>query len=218
MRFLLPLALLPLLALLPALPAAAQRPLPVPPPWPETIPPPASAPPAGQPQARGAAPLPPAPPPPPPVPVRPADAPRGPVTGLPLPRFASLGSNRINLRTGPGTQHPVEWTYQRAGWPVEIIREFGIWRRIRDQDGAEGWVQQSFLSGRRSLVVQGETRPLLRRAEAEAPVVARLATGVQGRIRRCDAGSPWCEVEVRGTRGYLQRAWFWGSYQGEEVK
>lgn len=211
-----PRAALAMFAALVALPALAQRPLPVPPPWPDTVPPPRG----GEPRVAPAPVPPPAPPPPrdPPVPVRPADAPKGPVTGLPLPRFASLGSNRINLRTGPGTQHPVEWTYQRAGWPVEITREFGIWRRIRDHDGAEGWVQQSFLSGRRTFVVRGETRPLLRRPDESAPVLARLAPGVQGRLRRCDAGSPWCEVEVRGMRGWLNRAWFWGSYQGEEVR
>jgi len=98
------------------------------------------------------------------------------------------------------------------------VREFDIWRQVRDQDGAQGWVQQSFLTGRRNLVVRGETRPLLRRPEESAPVVARLDPGVQGRIRRCDAGSSWCEVEVRNTRGWLQRAWFWGTYAGEEVK
>ncbi|WP_144185538.1 SH3 domain-containing protein [Elioraea rosea] len=208
-------------ALLVCLPASAQRPLPLPPPWPDTVPPPAERAPAPQGERRAVPPAPPPPPPAPreqPVPVRAADAPRGPVTGLPLPRYASLGSNRINLRTGPGTQYPVEWTYQRSGWPVEIVREFSIWRRVRDQDGAEGWVQQSFLSGRRSFVVRGETRGLRRRGDEAAPVIARLAPGVQGRIRRCEAGSEWCEVEVRGNRGWLHRAWFWGTYQGEEVK
>lgn len=224
--------LIAVLLLLAASPALAQRPLPLPPPWPDTVPPPAgrtTPAPAGS-QATGpqaatpGGPLPARPPaatPPPsepPVPVRPADAPRGPVTGLPLPRYVSLGSNRINLRTGPSLQQPVEWTYQRSGWPVEIIREFGIWRRIRDHDGTEGWVQQNFLSGRRSFVVRGDTRSLHRRADDTSPVVARLAPGVQGRIRRCEAASPWCEVDVRGRRGWLMRSWFWGTYAGEEVK
>ena len=206
-------------ALLLALPVSAQRPLPVPPPWPDTVPPPSERAPA--PDRRSATPSPPPSPPrapDPPVPVRAADAPRGSVTGLPLPRYASLGSNRINLRTGPGTQYPVEWTYQRAGWPVEIVREFSIWRRVRDHDGAEGWVQQSFLTGRRSFVVRGETRSLKRRADESAPAIARLDPGVQGRIRRCDSGGDWCEVEVRGNRGWLHRSWFWGTYQGEEVR
>jgi len=188
--------------LLASCPVLAQRPLPLPPPWPEVVPPPPRAVPAPEPA----------------VPTRGSEMTRGPETGLPLPRYVSLGSNRINLRTGPGTQHPVEWTYQRNGWPVEIVREFGHWRRVRDHDGVEGWVQQNFLSGRRSFVVRGDTRPLLRRPDEAAPAIARLAAGVQGRIRRCDAGSSWCEVEVRGNRGWLQRSWFWGTYAGEEVK
>jgi SH3-like domain-containing protein len=194
--------LLAALLVLAASPALAQRPLPVPPPWPEAVPPPPRA----------------APAPTPPVPTRPAETARGPETGLPQPRYVSLGSPRVNLRTGPGTQHPAEWTYQRNGWPVEIVREFGHWRRIRDHEGVEGWVQQNFLSGRRTLVVRGETRKLLRRPEESAPVIARLSPGVLGQIRRCEAGSPWCEVEVRGNRGWLLRAWFWGTYAGEEVK
>jgi SH3-like domain-containing protein len=206
------------LLLLAATPALAQRPLPVPPPWPDTVPPQRSSPQTPAPaQAPGLV-RPPAPPPELPVPVRPADAPRGTSTGHPLPRYASLGANRVNLRTGPSMQQAVEWTYQRNGWPVEIIREFGTWRRIRDHDGIEGWVQQNLLSGRRTLVVRGETRALHRRADETSPVIARLAPGVQGQIRRCEAGSAWCEVEVRGNRGWLKRAWFWGTYAGEEVK
>ena len=37
---------------------------------------------------------------------------------LPLPRFASLDSNEINLRAGPGTDYPILWVYQRKGLPV----------------------------------------------------------------------------------------------------
>ena len=68
---------------------------------------------------------------------------------LPLPRFASLDSNEVNLRAGPGTDYPILWVYQRKGLPVEIIQEFDTWRRIRDRDGTVGWVQQNQLSGKR---------------------------------------------------------------------
>src|SRR5688572_30955477 len=80
---------------------------------------------------------------------------------LPLPRFASLDSNQINLRAGPGTDYPILWVYQRRGLPVEIIGEFDTWRRIRDRDGAVGWVQQNLLSGKRGALVIDEA-PTLR--------------------------------------------------------
>ncbi|WP_198365084.1 SH3 domain-containing protein [Roseomonas sp. KE0001] len=160
----------------------------------------------------------------PPPPASPAPSPQelqqpslGSATGLPIPRFVSLRSDEVNLRIGPDTRFPIEWTYQRRDLPVEILREYNQWRRIRDMDGTEGWVHQSTLAGRRTFLVRGEERSL-HSAEGEASaVVARLMPGVVGRIRSCKAGSNWCEVQVEGHRGYIQRSAIWGLQAGEEV-
>jgi SH3-like domain-containing protein len=64
----------------------------------------------------------------------------GSVSGLPVPRFVSLKADRVNVRSGPNTDQDVRWVYTRAGMPVEIIAEFENWRRIRDWQGADGWV------------------------------------------------------------------------------
>ena len=70
-----------------------------------------------------------------------------------MPRFVSLKSDRVNVRAGPNKDQDVAWVYTRAGMPVEITAEFENWRRIRDWEGAEGWVYHSLLSGRRTAVV-----------------------------------------------------------------
>ena len=70
-------------------------------------------------------------------------------SGLPLPRFVSLKSKSVNLRVGPSVDYAIAWRYMRPGVPVEIIQEYDNWRRIRDADGAEGWVNQALLSGDR---------------------------------------------------------------------
>jgi SH3-like domain-containing protein len=75
-----------------------------------------------------------------------ADSAKG---GRPLPRFVSLKSDEVNLRSGPGRDYPTQWVYRRAGLPLEVIKEFEGWRQVRDAEGAEGWVLQSLLSGRR---------------------------------------------------------------------
>src|SRR5262245_26457172 len=66
---------------------------------------------------------------------------------LPIPRFVSLKSDRVNVRSGPTKDHEVTWVYTRTGLPVEITAEYENWRRIRDWEGAEGWVYHSLLSG-----------------------------------------------------------------------
>ncbi|MEH6546060.1 MAG: SH3 domain-containing protein, partial [Sneathiella sp.] len=72
---------------------------------------------------------------------------------MPLPRFVSLSSNKVNVRTGPGTRYPITWVFVRRGWPVEVIAEYELWRRIRDVDGSTGWVHKGLLSSRRTLII-----------------------------------------------------------------
>lgn len=168
--------------------------------------------------ASAAKPAEPAPAPAPPAERAPAT---GSVTGLPLPRFAALRSDEVNMRSGPGTRFPIEWTYQRRELPVEIVREFELWRRIRDPEGTEGWVHQSTLMGRRSFIVRGASGSevmLRRRAEDQAQPVARLRPGVVGRLRACEPASPWCEAQIGEFRGHIRRADIWGVGPTEEVK
>ena len=137
-------------------------------------------------------------------------------TGLPLPRFVSLRASEVNLRSGPGTRYPIDWVYRRSGMPVEIIDEFDTWRRIRDWQGTEGWVHQSMVRGRRSVLITGQRRILKRRPEAGAPGVAMLDAGVIAALERCRDG--WCELSAGGYSGWLPRDSFYGLYPDEEPR
>ena len=82
-------------------------------------------------------------------------------SGLPIPRFASLKSDEVNVRTGPGPRYPIDWVFVRKTMPVEVLAEVDTWRKVRSLDGTEGWVHQSMLTGRRTAIVIGsETRRL----------------------------------------------------------
>lgn len=150
------------------------------------------------------------------------DVPAGTVTGLPVPRYVSLKSDRVNLREGPSKDHRTTWVFQRAGLPVEITAEFETWRRIRDADGTEGWVLHSLLSGRRTalIVPWAKSRPeildMRERADERADVVARLQPGVLANVKAC-SGS-WCRVIVDKTDGYVRQDRLWGVYPNEKVE
>ncbi|HXF52981.1 MAG TPA: SH3 domain-containing protein [Hyphomicrobiaceae bacterium] len=147
------------------------------------------------------------------------------ISGLPLPRFASLKSDRVNMRTGPGTEYPTTWVFRRAGLPVEILEEVEAWRQIRDAEGATGWVAQSLLSGRRTALVlpwevkAGQSPPLveLRADDSEtASVLAAIEAGVIANVRSCDGR--WCLVAIGEYRGYIEQAKLWGVYKGEVIR
>lgn len=134
-----------------------------------------------------------------------------------LPRFASLRSDDVNMRAGPGTRYRIDWVYKRRDLPVQIEREFDVWRWVRDADGIQGWVHQATLMGRRSFIVQKTDATLRSEANDAASAVAILKPGVVGRIRRCPASSDWCEVQTGSYRGYLRRDSFWGLLPGETI-
>jgi len=142
---------------------------------------------------------------------------KGPVSNLPLPRYVSLKSDRVNVREGPSKEHPTVWIYQRAGLPVEITAEFETWRKIRDSEGSEGWVLHSLLSGRRTaLVAPWKKEPLVLTASDHATAVAKLSPGVIATLRKCDGS--WCRIAGTGFDGYLKQEDLWGAYPGEAVE
>jgi SH3-like domain-containing protein len=140
-------------------------------------------------------------------------------SGLPIPRFVSLKAEKVNVRKGPSSDHPVAWVFQSKGLPVEIIAEFETWRRVRDSEGAEGWILQNMLAGKRTVSVapwrKDQVTALHSSAEASSSLVANLASGAMGEIKSCDGN--WCEVSVGGYQGYVEQSMLWGAYPGEVV-
>lgn len=154
-----------------------------------------------------------------------ATAPPPGASGLPLPRFVSLKSDRVNMRSGPGTEYPTTWVFKRIGMPVEVLKEFEGWRQIRDAEGTTGWVLGTNLSGRRTVVVQPwDFKPgqppvqtqLTDDADPKARVVAVLEAGVFGSVMTCTGR--WCRIVVGEIRGYIEQKRLWGVYDGEVLK
>jgi SH3-like domain-containing protein len=143
----------------------------------------------------------------------------GTASGLQVPRFVSLKSDHVNVRGGPTKDHEVSWVYTRSGLPVEVTAEFENWRRVRDWEGAEGWVYHSLLAGRRTAVVstksKDELAALYDDADVTSSITARLQPGVAATVKRC-TGS-WCRITGREFDGWIEQQRLWGVYPGEKV-
>jgi SH3-like domain-containing protein len=153
-------------------------------------------------------------------------------SGLQIPRYVSLKSDRVNLRQGPGTEYPIAWVFRRAGLPVEVIKEFDGWRQVRDAEGTTGWVLSTMLSGRRTAVILPWELPAQAKGDGKSDAIKASATlhyddsersrpiadveaGVLASIISCDGR--WCRVSIDGVRGYIEQAKLWGAYQGEVI-
>ncbi|MDB5632115.1 MAG: aspartyl-trna synthetase [Tardiphaga sp.] len=140
-------------------------------------------------------------------------------SGLPVPRYVSLKSDHVNVRAGPTKDNDVAWVYTKSGLPVEITAEYENWRRVRDSEGAEGWVYHSLLSGRRTAVVTMKTKDDLASIydspDSKSAVAARLQAGVVAQVKRCSNG--WCRVIGTGFDGWIEQQRLWGVYADEKV-
>jgi len=140
-------------------------------------------------------------------------------SGLPVPRYVSLKSDHVNVRAGPTKDNDVAWVYTRAGLPVEITAEYENWRRVRDSEGAEGWVYHSLLSGRRTAVVtmkqKDDLASLYESADKTSSITARLQAGVIAQVKKCT--SSWCHVYGSGFDGWIEQQRLWGVYSDEQV-
>jgi SH3-like domain-containing protein len=133
---------------------------------------------------------------------------KGENTGLPIPRWASLKSNKINARSGPGDNYPVKAVYKRAGLPVEIVNEFKLWREVVDVDGEHNWVHKAMLSGNRTAIVKEDIY-----AYQGSNPSAKLEKNSQISISECTATQ--CKLKMNDVSGWVDKSKLWGVYPNE---
>ena len=129
------------------------------------------------------------------------------------PYFASIKSDKIYMRLGPGDEYPIKWVYHRKGLPVEVLSSYDAWRRVRDMDGEIGWIHTALLSRERTAVITGEKLAAIERSEDSTSVVAEAKPGTVGRLRHCDQFA--CEMRFDGAEGWVPRLRLWGLKDGE---
>lgn len=141
-------------------------------------------------------------------------------SGLQVPRFVSLKTDRVNLRTGPSQNYPIKLVYVRKGLPLEVIAESELWRRVRDMDGDEGWVHGATLDGARYLFVRGDGSgrvvAVRRDPSRDAPIRFLAQPGVIGELDKCQAD--WCLMAAQGQTGWVHRSLVWGVYADETIE
>lgn len=145
------------------------------------------------------------------------------VTGLQIPRYASLKADTVKLRVGPGKKYQTSYLYRCKNYPVKIIAEFDNWRKIEDVEKTQGWVHKSLLSGVSYAIIQSNkllnrkslaykianNQSLIFKAPDENSIpVAKLEFGVIVKIAKCE--SEWCKVNVQKITGWVRKANLWG--------
>ena len=139
-------------------------------------------------------------------------APANAAPGKKPPYWASLSHDEARMRVGPSLDYPSNWVYRRRDLPVKVVQVLGLWRKVQDPDGAQGWMHVRLLSDTPTAIVRSAIAPLHGSPSDGSATLFRAERGVVGRISDCSGG--WCAFDVKGRRGYVKASDIWGNIDG----
>ncbi len=126
------------------------------------------------------------------------------------PYWASVRSEEVNMRVGPGEDYRIIWVYKRPLLPLKVLRMKEGWRYVQDPSGAKGWVLGSLLARKRGGYIQGGGPAEMREGgSAGSKLLWRLAPGVIGELGDCAKG--WCGFAVGPRKGFVPQDRVWGA-------
>ena len=132
--------------------------------------------------------------------------------------FASLRAADTNVRAGPGQNYPIKFTFKLRGLPVRVINEYDNWNEIEDYEGQTGWVTQSLLTKKRTLLVQTKKSfvNMHSKNSEKSRIIFRLENNVVGDYLKCS--DDWCGIKVNGKKGWVPKDEIFGADEEEEKK
>ena len=137
-------------------------------------------------------------------------------TGYEIPRYISLKSNEVNLRIGSSTNYPILLTYSNKNMPVEVIDEYGFWRKINDFEGNEGWIHKSLLQGDRYAIIQKyNNKKILIFSKSHGTAIGQI--GLLNKVKVNTCLKSWCKINFNKHTGWIHKNFLWGIYDNELI-
>lgn len=139
--------------------------------------------------------------------------------GAPESYYASIKSDEANVRSGPSVKYPINWQYQKSGWPVKVTASFNQWSKISDINGEAGWIHESMITRKRRVVVQAENngvQQIYRLPLNSSSLVMIAENGVVADLLECKKN--WCKIEKDDLKGWILAKYLWGVDANEEYE
>lgn len=119
--------------------------------------------------------------------------------------FASLRAAETNVRSGPGQNYPIKFTFKARSIPVRVISEYDNWNEIEDFEGHSGWVTQALITKKRTLMtkISKSFTNMHSKPSEKSRIVFRLENHVIGEYLKCEEN--WCAMKIEGKKGWVKK-------------
>ena len=123
-------------------------------------------------------------------------------------QMVSVSGEEVNLRSGPGTQHPADWILGR-GYPLKVVGRRGSWLEVRDFENDKGWILRRLTSSTPYHIVKVKVANMRSKPTTSGRIIGKLVYG--DTLRTLERKSGWVMVQRNGgLRGWVARRLLWG--------
>lgn len=129
------------------------------------------------------------------------------LAGIARAEMVSVSIQEANLRSGPGSTHPVQWKVIQ-GFPLEVIKRQGNWIQVRDFEKDVAWIYSSSVDKKPYVIVTGNTVNLRATPSVSARIVDKVAYGTV--MERISQQTGWVKVRIGTTTGWIADNYVWG--------
>ena len=118
------------------------------------------------------------------------------------------GTNKANLRKGPGDWYPIKWQINAPSLPLKILEKGEFFDKVELHDGTKGWLSKILTSNKKNLIVLKDTNIISSDGETKAKILKNNII----KIHNCDLEKKphLCKVEIKDIRGYIKKSYLWG--------
>lgn len=127
--------------------------------------------------------------------------------------FVTVSLERLNVRSGPGTEHPIKMVVGR-NYPLYVISQSEGWLNVMDFDGDRGWISNNLISFEPYVITQLPKSNIRDGRGADNAVVFTAERGVVLQVVKEEKG--WLFVRhADGDEGWISAKIVFGWYGGD---
>lgn len=121
--------------------------------------------------------------------------------------YVSVKKDGVNIRSGPNTKSKVIWQVFES-FPLEVIKREGKWANVVDFEGDKGWIYETLISSKKTVIVNVETANMRAGSSTDDPIIATVKKGVV--FEPLEMKGDWMKLRYKNEiTGWMHNSLLW---------
>ena len=123
--------------------------------------------------------------------------------------YVSVKKDAVNIRSRPSTKSKVIWQVFES-FPLQVIKREGKWANVVDFEGDKGWIYETLITNKKTVIVNVETANLRSSSSKDDPIVATVKKGVV--FEPLEMNGDWMKIRYKNEiTGWMHNSLLWPS-------